>query len=164
MSLARFLLMLSLVVWLGGIVFFAFVLAPTVFAVLPTHELAGMVVNRSLGLLHWIGLFSGVGYLVCSTILSCRNGGPPLPLARHALVVLMMLLVLVSQFGITPRMNALRAEMGVIDNAAPGDSRRVAFNRLHGWSEGVEGATLVLGLAVLFLTSRSSVSPDRRIS
>ncbi len=154
MSLARFLLMLSLVVWLGGIVFFAFVLAPTVFAVLPTHELAGMVVNRSLGLLHWIGLFSGVVYLVCSTILSRRNGGPPLPLARHALVVLMMLLVLVSQFGITSRMNALRAEMGVIDNVAPGDSRRVAFNRLHGWSEGVEGATLVLGLAVLFLSSR----------
>ncbi len=55
MSLLRFLMMLSLAVWLGGIVFFAFVLAPTVFSVLPTRNLAGMVVSRSLARLHWIG-------------------------------------------------------------------------------------------------------------
>jgi len=154
MSLVRFLMMLSLVVWLGGIVFFAFVLAPTVFAVLPTHHLAGMVVNRSLGLLHWMGLFSGMVYLVCDTILSRREGGPPLPLVRNTLVTLMIVLVLVSQFGITPRMNELRADMGVIDNVAPADSRRVAFNRLHAWSTGAEGAILALGLAVLGLTTR----------
>jgi hypothetical protein len=135
-------------------VFFAFVLAPTVFAVLPTHELAGMVVNRSLGLLHWMGLFSGVVYLVCGTVLARGHGGPPLPLLRNLLVVLMIVLVLVSQFGIAPRMNELRADMGVIDNVAPADARRVAFNRLHAWSTGAEGSILVLGLAVLFLTTR----------
>jgi len=154
MSLVRFLMMLALAVWLGGIVFFAFVLAPTVFAVLPTHNLAGMVVSRSLALLHWIGLFCGVIYLVCSMILSRSGGGPAQPLARHTLVVLMIVLVLISQFGISPRMNALRAEMGVIDNVPPTDSRRVAFNRLHGWSTGAESAVLVLGLAALFLTTR----------
>jgi uncharacterized membrane protein len=154
MALVRFLLLLSLVVWLGGIIFFAFVLAPTVFAVLPTHHLAGLVVNRSLSLLHWIGLFSGAAYLVCSAILSRLNGGPALPLVRHALVVLMMVLVLISQFGLTARMNRLRADMGVIDNIARDDPRRLAFNRLHGWSTGAEGAILGLGLAVLFLTTR----------
>jgi hypothetical protein len=66
----------------------------------------------------------------------------------------MIVLVLVSQFGITPRMNELRADMGVIDNVAPADSRRVAFNRLHAWSTGAEGAILALGLAVLGLTTR----------
>jgi hypothetical protein len=154
MSLVRFLMMLALVVWLGGIIFFAFVLAPTVFAVLPTRNLAGMVVNRSLSLLHWMGLFSGLMYLVCSAILSRAHGGPPQPLLRHALVALMIVLVLVSQFGITARMNELRAGMGVIDSVAPNDSRRVAFNRLHGWSTAAEGSILVLGLAVLFLTTR----------
>lgn len=147
---------LSLAVWLGGTVFFAFVLAPTVFAVLPTHNLAGMVVSRSLALLHWIGLFSGAVYLICSMILSRSGTGPAQPLLRQALVVLMIALVLVSQFGISPKMNALRAEMGVIDNVSPADSRRVAFNKLHGWSTGTEGAVLVLGLAALFLTTRRS--------
>jgi uncharacterized membrane protein len=154
MSLVRFLMMLSLVVWLGGIVFFAFVLAPTVFAVLPTHEMAGRVVSRSLGLLHWMGLFSGIVYLACSTILSRLGGGPAQPALRQALVALMIVLVLISQFGISARMNELRAEMGVIDEVSPGDARRVAFNRLHGWSTSAEGGILVLGLAVLFLSSR----------
>ena len=49
-------MLLSLVVWIGGLIFFAFVLAPTVFAVLPTRQLAGNVVNRSLGILHWMAI------------------------------------------------------------------------------------------------------------
>ena len=40
MSVLRFFMLLSLVVWLGGIIFFAFVVAPTVFSVLPTRHLA----------------------------------------------------------------------------------------------------------------------------
>ena len=31
MSFLRFLMLLSLVIWIGGIIFFAFVVAPTVF-------------------------------------------------------------------------------------------------------------------------------------
>ena len=34
MSFVRYLMLLSLVIWIGGLIFFAFVLAPTVFAVL----------------------------------------------------------------------------------------------------------------------------------
>src|SRR5215813_4989990 len=68
MSLVRYLMLLSLVVWIGGLVFFAFVLAPTVFAVLPTRQLAGNVVSRSLGILHWMGIFCGVAFAVTSMI------------------------------------------------------------------------------------------------
>jgi hypothetical protein len=49
MQVRRFLVLLSLVVWIGGIIFFPFGVAPPVFGVLPTHDLAGKVVNRSLG-------------------------------------------------------------------------------------------------------------------
>ena len=55
MSFLRYLMLLSLVVWLGGLIFFSFVLAPTVFTVLPTRHLAGNVVSRSLTALHWMG-------------------------------------------------------------------------------------------------------------
>jgi hypothetical protein len=154
MSLLRFLMMLSLAIWLGGIIFFAFVLAPTVFSVLPTRNLAGMVVSRSLARLHWIGLFSGVAYLIFSLVLS-RLGGSFQPFAlRHLLVVLMIALVLIAQFGISGKMNQLRADMGVIDSVSQDDPRRLEFNRLHVWSTRAEGAILFLGLAVLFLTTR----------
>jgi uncharacterized membrane protein len=47
MSFLRYLMLLSLIVWLGGLIFFSFVVAPTVFSVLPTRHLAGNVVSRS---------------------------------------------------------------------------------------------------------------------
>lgn len=154
MSVLRFLMMLSLTVWLGGIVFFAAVLAPTVFSVLPTHNLAGMVVSRSLAWLHWIGVGCGIAYLAFSLLLSFF-GGHFHPFAlRHLLIVAMIVLVLISQLGISGKMNRLRADMGVIDNVAPSDPRRVEFNRLHVWSTRTEGTVLVLGLAVLFLSVR----------
>ncbi len=150
----RFLMMLSLVIWLGGIIFFAFVLAPTVFSVLPTRNLAGMVVSRSLARLHWIGLFSGIAYLILSLLLS-RLGGSFQPFAlRNLLVLLMIALVLIAQFGISGKMNRLRADMGVIDSVSQDDPRRLEFNRLHVWSTRAEGTILFLGLAVLFLTTR----------
>ena len=74
MSFLRFLMLLSLVVWIGGLIFFAFVLAPTVFAVLPTRQLAGNVVNRSLGIMHWMaiacGLIFAVTYMIDSRIVN----------------------------------------------------------------------------------------------
>lgn len=154
MSLLRFVMMLSLVVWVGGIVFFAFVLAPTVFSVLPTRNLAGMVVSRSLARLHWIGLFSGIAYLVFSLLLSRLSGSFQPFAARNLVVLLMIALVLIAQFGIAGKMNQLRLDMGVIDNVPQDDPRRVEFNRLHVWSTRAEGTILILGLAVLFLTVR----------
>lgn len=43
MAFLRFLTLLSLVVWMGGIVFFS-VVAPTAFHVIPTRLLAGTLV------------------------------------------------------------------------------------------------------------------------
>jgi uncharacterized membrane protein len=155
MSLVRFCMLLSLVVWLGGIIFFAFVLAPTVFAVLPTRELAGSVVSRSLTLLHGMGVASGVVFAFTSMLHSRLSAGTAQPFsARHLLVFGMIVLTLVSQFGVSGKMIALRTEMGVIDNVPRNDARRLEFNRLHQWSTRLEGAVFLLGLALLYLTAR----------
>jgi hypothetical protein len=67
----------------------------------------------------------------------------------------MLLLTLISQFGIIPRMDAIRASIGEID-AAPIDSpARVQFDGLHHWSTRIEGGVLLLGLALAYLTARS---------
>jgi uncharacterized membrane protein len=150
-------MLLSLVVWVGGIAFFAFVLAPTVFhpGILPSRQLAGMVVSRSLGILHWMGLTCGVVFLVTSVIDSqVVNGVPALFSARNLLVGAMILLTLISMFAISTRMLDLRNQMVFIDNVSHDDARRVEFNRLHVWSTRLESTVLLLGLAVIFLTSR----------
>ena len=99
MSLLRFVMLLSLVAWIGGLVFFAFVLAPTAFSipdVLPNTHLAGNVVGRALGKLHWIAIFSGVIFLVTSLLYSRFTGGTAHIFAtRHVLVCLMLALSLI---------------------------------------------------------------------
>jgi uncharacterized membrane protein len=151
-------MLLSLVIWLGGLIFFAFVVAPTVFTpgLLPTRHMAGTIVGRSLDLLHWMGIVSGIVFLITSMIYSRRSFGNARPLAaRHVLIVLMLLLTVISQFAISPKMHAIRTEAGVIDNAPPDSPLRMEFNRLHVWSENFEKGVFVLGLAVLYLTSRA---------
>jgi hypothetical protein len=154
MTLLRLLMLLSLVVWLGGLIFFSFVVAPTVFSVLPTRHLAGSVVTRSLSALHWMGIVSGVVFLLSSMLYSRLNtGSPHVFAARHVLVFLMLALTLTSQFCVSPRMAALRAQMGEIDSVAVTDPARVQFNALHAWSTRLEGGVFLLGLVVTYLTA-----------
>ncbi len=154
MSFLRFLMLLSLVVWLGGLIFFSFVVAPTLFSVLPTRHLAGSVVSRSLGALHWMGLVSGVVFLISSMTHARLAIGSAHPLAaRHILLYIMLALTLISQFGISPKMASLRASMGEIDSVPPTDPARVQFNALHVWSTRLEGGVFLLGLVVVYLTA-----------
>jgi uncharacterized membrane protein len=155
MSFLRFLMLLSLICWIGGLIFFAFVVAPTAFSVLPTSHLAGNVVGRSLGKLHWIGLISGIVFLVSSLLHGRFTDGTAHVFApRHVLLCLMLALTLISQFGIIPRMDALRASLGEVRSVPLDNPERVQFDALHVWSTRVEGAVLLLGLVVVYLTAK----------
>src|SRR6201987_4803043 len=155
MTFLRFLMFLSLVVWVGGIIFLSIREAPAAFAVSPTRHMAGTLVGHTLSILHWMGLFSGVIFLGCSMLLNSLITGSAQPLsARHILLCGMLLLTIISQFGISPKMAALRAQFGDIDTVAATDPGRVQFESLHQWSVRLEVAVLVLGLAAVFLTAR----------
>ncbi len=156
MSFLRFLMLLSLVCWIGGLIFFAFVLAPTAFSVLPTSHLAGNVVGRALGKLHWIAIFSGIVFLGSSLLYSrLTDGTAHLFATRHLLLCLMLALTLISQFGIIPRMDVLRASLGEVRSVPLDNPERVQFDALHVWSTRVEGTVLLLGLVVVYLTAAS---------
>lgn len=145
---------LSLVVWVGGLIFFAFVLAPVAFGRLPSTHEAGLVVGAALRELHWIGLGAGVVFLVAAGRLRARTDG-----ARHgrwwlapALVAGMMVLTAGSQWGILPRMEVDRAATGGdVAAVGPDTPARVDFDRLHRLSERVEGGVLLLGLAAVVI-------------
>jgi uncharacterized membrane protein len=157
MSFLRFLMLLSLVIWIGGIIFLAFVEAPTAFTpgLLPTRHMAGSIIGRSLDLLHFMGIASGIVFLIASAIYYRVTAGDAHPLAiRHLLIALMLVLTLISQFRISPRMHALRAQAVVIDNLSSSDPVRREFDRLHVWSEKFEEAVLLLGLLALFRTAQ----------
>jgi uncharacterized membrane protein len=148
-------MLLSLVVWIGGLIFFAFVLAPTAFTVLPTTHLAGNVVGRALSKLHWIAIGSGIVFLISSLLYSrITDGAAHVFAARHVLLCLMLALTLVSQFGIMRRMDTLRVSLGDVNSAPIDNPDRIQFEALHVWSTRVEGAVLLLGLVVVYLTAQ----------
>jgi uncharacterized membrane protein YhhN len=160
MSFLRFLMLLSLVAWIGGLMFFAFVLAPTVFApgVLPNTHLAGNVVGRALGKLHWIAIVSAIIFLVSSLLYSRITEGTSHVFAiRHILICLMLGLTLLSQFWIIPRMDTLRASVSDFATVPVDNPARVQFDALHVWSTRVEGAVLLLGLIAIYLTAGAFV-------
>lgn len=155
MSWLRALMLLCLIVWIGGIIFFVFVLAPTVFTVLPSNELAGNVVNPSLSRLHWMGVAAGLIFLLCSLLHNrLKHAQLRVFSASHVLPAVMLALTLISQLSVIPKMQSLRSSMGVIDNVSSSDTRRVEFDHLHVWSTELEGGVLLLGLCVVVLTAR----------
>jgi uncharacterized membrane protein len=151
-------MLLALVVWIGGIIFFAFVLAPTLFSVLPTTKLAGDVVNATLTKLHWMGLVSGGVFLMGSLLYNWQKHAQLRLFAlSHIFVVLMLAFTIVSQFGITPRMRAIRERLEqakVATTPTWDDTARAEFERLHAWSTRLEGSVLLLGVGVVILTAR----------
>jgi hypothetical protein len=162
MSFLRFLMLLSLIAWIGGLIFFAFVLAPTVFApgVLPNTHLAGNIVGRALAKLHWIAIFSGIMFLGSSLLYSrISDGTAHVFAARHMLICGMLGLTLLSQFWMIPRMDTLRAQVADFTTVPLDNPVRAEFDSLHAWSTRVESAVLLLGLVAIYMTANALYSP-----
>jgi hypothetical protein len=158
MSVLRFLMLLCLSIWLGALVFFP-VVAQTSFSSLPWSHLAGIVVRGSLIKLHWMGLGCGVVFLICSLIYNRTAFGDARTLSLlHATITLMLALTAISQFMIIPRMDALRTQAGEIATLSADNPIRQSFDSLHTWSTRLESVVLLLGLLVLFMTSRRLAS------
>jgi uncharacterized membrane protein len=165
-TLLRFTEMLALSVWVGGIVFLSFILAPNAFRMLPSHQ-AGALVGVALTRLHLLGYFAALFFLAMRVI-GAMLASPSDSFSRSALLVrpavlavlLMFLLTVVSQQGVRPRIDAARAEMiaisGTVNSADKDSPLRAEFDRLHRISVQLEGAVLLLGLAAIFLAVRET--------
>jgi len=157
MNFLRFLMFLALGVWIGCLIFLPIV-AQISFSMLPPH-LAGMVVRNSLVALDWIGISGGGLFLLCSLVDNQITRGK-LALFRpsHILVLVMLGLTTISQFSTIPRMDMLRASAGEISTLPADNPIRKQFDALHSTSTHIEGAVLLLGIILLYLTSRRLAS------
>ncbi|MFZ0820079.1 MAG: DUF4149 domain-containing protein [Candidatus Acidiferrales bacterium] len=145
---------LCLGVWLGGICLLSFVVAPGAFGILASRDQAGAMVGFTLGRLHLIGIGAGVIYLVAHFL---RGSQFPSAARLAAIaVILMIVLTVVSQFYVAAHMADLRQQMGSIERTRADDPLFIQFDRLHHVSVWLEGAVLLIGLAALYFTVRST--------
>jgi hypothetical protein len=154
---AAFIEVLLLGVWLGSMMFFSFAVAPSAFAVLPTREMAGVMVTSSIGKLEVLGMVLGALLLLMHAAnWRQRASSGAVKILQSVLLLLMIGSAALSRFWISPAMVSLRAQMGGrIDDVAITDPLRVEFNDLHQYSVGLMSAAMISGLIVLFLTVRS---------
>jgi hypothetical protein len=153
----------AMVAWVGGLCFFAFVLAPVAFHRLSSAHEAGLVVGGTLRVLHWIGLIGG-GLFCVATGLLWQWAEVPAKVGfaiQLVLTGLMLAGTAYSQFAILPAMEVDRALAGgVVEPAAADNAGRMDFERLHALSERLEGFVLFCGLGVVFVLSRESQWPE----
>src|SRR5258708_14524574 len=153
-SLLRTLEFLGLSLWLGSDVFLSFVVAPRAFRILASRDQAGAIVGNGLWGMHLIGVICGIAILVARLLRTRTFAGLTAPAALCG--VLMIFLTVVSQHAVSPKMAALRVQMGSIQATAADSPLLAEFGRLHRISASLEGGVILAGLAALYLMVKDS--------
>jgi uncharacterized membrane protein len=138
---------LGLSIWLGSDVFLSFVVAPGVFSLLASRDQAGAIVGYSLARMHSMGIVCGLVMLLIRVMRTRSLAGLAAPAAWC--VMGMILLTLVSQMAVSPKMAVLRVQMGSIEATRAGSPLLAEFGRLHAVSVALESGVLLAGIAAL---------------
>ena len=145
---------LSLGLWLGSDVFLSFVVAPGAFYVLATRDQAGVMVGFALTRMHFGGIICGVIFLAARLVRARSFSNLMTPAALCVLV--MIVATLISQFTVSAKMAALRAQMGSIQATSADNPLLAEFSRLHSVSVSLESVVLLTGIAAMFLLVREA--------
>jgi len=147
---------LCLSLWLGSDVFLSFVVAPGAFRILASRDQAGAMVGYGLWWMHLIGVVCGIMILVARLVRMRTVSSLAGPAALC--VLLMIGLTVVSQHAVSPKMAALRTQMGSIQVTAADSPLLAEFRRLHRISVSLESGVLLAGLAALYLIVKESTA------
>jgi uncharacterized membrane protein len=145
---------LGLSIWLGSDVFLSFVVAPGAFSVLASRDQAAAIVGYSLTRMHWMGIVCGLVILLLR-LLRIRSL-TALVAPASLCVMLMIILTVISQVAVSPKMAVLRVQMGSIEATAAGNRLLAEFARLHTISVGLESGVLLAGVAALLFMVRDA--------
>ena len=153
--------LILLACWFGAALFFGAVVAPAAFGVLRSahlanaSELAGGIVTRSLSVVNIAGFL--IAMLLLATLFLGRSSASRMSFTVEAICIAVIALATgLGHWVIAARMRGLRAAMVLpIDQIAMDDSRRIAFNTLHGYSVNALGLAMIAALVALVLMARS---------
>ena len=148
--------------WLGAACFFSFAVAPSAFGVLPSRELAGSVVNRTLAIINYSGLIIGL-ILLASSYVTKQNVSRINFWIEQGSLLLLTVACAFGQFVIGARLQNLRQQIGrPIDEVASDDSLRIAFNDLHGYSVIILSVAMIAAVIAFFLLARRGRNSENR--
>ena len=151
MTIIGIIRLLLLGLWLGAAVFFIGV-AQIAFGTLPSRELAGSIVGRSLAVINLAGLGIAVVLLLTSLIVP-RMASKFWVWAERLMLLIIAVATAASQFVIAVWLEFTREQMGgrPIDEIAVDDPVRMQFNMLHEYSTYALAIAMVAGLIAFMI-------------
>ena len=157
----RYLYVVALVLWVGGLVVAGALVAPSVFGVLQAWNesqgrvLAGQVFGEVLMRLTWLSYLMGAVMFITLTLHRLLGARPVKYGIRVGIMALMLVMMMITGFYLIPEVDAIQAQVsGPVSELPDTDPRRVEFNRLHGLSNILFSITAIGGLALCWWEAR----------
>lgn len=151
LTLVKWLYLMALIIWMGEVIFFSFVAAPSIFATFPPPD-AGRAVGAIFPTYYRIGYICGVILLFGTLVLVGAAVSRGWWTVNLALAAVMLALTLYAGMRIQPRAAALRPQIHEI--TVPAEVKD-EFSRLHRLAVILNGVVLLCGLAVSVVTAAS---------
>jgi uncharacterized membrane protein len=153
----RYVALIALVIWIGGLLALGTIAAPSVFDVIAARQipdgrlLAGALFGEMLRRFQYVTY--AAGFFLLATLMLRRILGPrPRRFAwRAGAVVLMLGASAYAAIVVAARITSLQREIGAAPSSLPErDPRRIEFGRLHGISTGLQLVPLLGGLVLIY--------------
>lgn len=157
----RYVALLALGLWVGGLVALGGIAAPAAFdavearGVADGRQVAGAMFGEALRRFHYVAYACGVLLMGSLAVRALLGPRPRRFAARLGLAVLMLGAVAWSGLVVTPAIAALQARVGVAPSSLPAaDPQRREFGRLHGLSTALLALPVAGGLLLMFFELR----------
>jgi uncharacterized membrane protein len=159
----RYVYVLALIVWLGGMLVLGAVVAPATFEVLQAADpqsgriLAGELFGTLIARFHYVAYATG-GVLLVSLAAMALLGPRPRGFAVRAGIIGAMLLVAAySGFVVLSEIDAIQLDVGGLPSLLPADdTRRIRFDMLHELSTRLMFVNIAGALVLLYWEARDT--------
>lgn len=153
----RYVYVLALAVWLGGMVVLGAIVAPATFQILQAaapdggRALAGQTFGGMLARFHYVAYAAGAALLISLAAMALLGPRPRSFAIRCAIVAAMLAVALYSGLVVLREIDALQREVGLLPSLLPAaDPRRLRFDTLHQLSTRLMMANIVGALVLVF--------------
>ena len=155
LTLFKFLNLCSVFVWVGGIVFFSFILTPTLFKTIP-KETTSKVLDALFPKYYFLGYLCGAVALLTQLLGWFRgSGGVVVFTLRLAVLVGMVFFTYYAGLIVFPEAHRLKVEMqGTSAGEAPSEITK-QFHKIHRLSVLLNVLVLLLGLAYIWILAKT---------
>lgn len=157
----RYLYVVALVLWVGGLIVAGALVAPSVFGVLQAWNategrvLAGQVFGEVLVRVTWLSYAMGAIMFLSLTLHRLLGARPVKYGVRVGIMAVMLLMMFATGWWLIPKVNAIQAQVhGPVSALSATDPLRMEFDRLHGLSNILYSITALGGLALCFWEAR----------